>query len=852
MDSFNTKSSLSTSDGEFNFYNLKKLDVKKHPKSLKILLENLLRHEDGNVVTKGDIEALVSLPKNDYEISFYPSRVLMQDFTGVPAIVDLSAMRDAASKLNKNPDKINPVIPVDLVIDHSLSVDKYASKQAFDYNVKREFERNLERYEFLKWAKSAFNNLSIVPPGTGICHQINLEYLAKVVMKNNNFLYPDTCVGTDSHTTMVNGIGVLGWGVGGIEAESAMLGEPISMLIPKVIGVKIVGDMPEGITATDLVLRITEALRKLNVVGKFVEFYGDINSLSLADRATISNMAPEYGATCGFFPVDDETLSYLKLTNRDKSQIKLVEQYSKEVGLWLDDIDPTFEDSIEINLSKLEPSLAGPKRPQDRIVLKNAKNELKKHLENKSTTTRYRVENESFDLANADVVIAAITSCTNTSNPQVMIAAGLVAKKANELGLKVKPWVKTSLAPGSQIVSEYLEQSGLQEELNKCGFYNVGYGCTTCIGNSGPINENIANTIKNNNLSVASVLSGNRNFEGRISPYTTLNYLASPPLVVAYAFAGTMDASLDNFGDKKISLKDIWPTNDEIKEYEDKFLTSEIFEKYKTVFDGTSDWRSIKESDGSKYNWSETSTYIKKPPFFENIKDPVAINDIVDAKILAILGDSTTTDHISPAGTIAPDSAAGIYLKSLGINVRDFNSFGARRGNHEVMMRGTFSNIRLRNKMVDKEGGFTLYENEKEPIFIYDASQKYQKNNVPLIVIAGKDYGMGSSRDWAAKGTSLLGVKAVIAKSFERIHRSNLIGMGVLPLEFTQDVDLDELAKNYSQGVTIKLNDLSPGVVVEAQFSKLGNVKLKCRIDTNNEFSYYKNKGILHYFLKGL
>ena len=709
-----------------------------------------------------------------------------------------------------------------------------------------------ERYEFLKWAKSAFNNLSIVPPGTGICHQINLEYLAKVVMNTDNTLYPDTCVGTDSHTTMINGIGVLGWGVGGIEAESAMLGEPISMLIPKVVGVKIIGEMPEGITATDLVLHITQELRKLNVVGKFVEFYGDISSLSLADRATISNMSPEYGATCGFFPVDDETLSYLKLTNRSENQIKLVEQYSKEVGLWHDGIEPVFSESIEVNLSKIEPSLAGPKRPQDRVALKDAKDELHKHLENKSTITRHKVENEDFDLANADVVIAAITSCTNTSNPQVMIAAGLVAKKANELGLKVKPWVKTSLAPGSQIVSEYLEKSGLQKELDKCGFHNVGYGCTTCIGNSGPINENIANTIKKHNLSVASVLSGNRNFEGRVSSHTILNYLASPPLVVAYAFLGSMNASLDSFGDSKVSLKDIWPTNDEIKEYEDKFLTSKIFEKYKTVFDGTPEWRDIKEPVGSKYSWSDKSTYIKKPPFFENIKEPTKINDIIDARILAILGDSTTTDHISPAGSIAPDGAAGLYLKSLNINVRDFNSFGSRRGNHEVMMRGTFSNIRLRNKMVDKMGGFTLYENEKEPIFIYDASQRYQKNNVPLIVIAGEDYGMGSSRDWAAKGTSLLGVKAVIAKSFERIHRSNLIGMGVIPLEFTEDIDLDELAKNCNQKITIKLDKLSPGGTIEAKFSKLGSLNLKCRIDTNNELSYYKSKGILHYFLKGL
>ncbi len=849
MDSFNTKTTLSTSEGDFDFYNLTKLDVKKHPKSLKILLENLLRHEDGKVVTKDDIEALVNLTKKDYEIGFYPSRVLMQDFTGVPAIVDLSAMRDASTELNKDPNKINPVIPVDLVIDHSLSVDKYASQGAFEYNVKREFERNSERYEFLKWAKSAFNNLSIVPPGTGICHQINLEYLAKVVMKDNNLLYPDTCVGTDSHTTMVNGIGVLGWGVGGIEAESAMLGEPISMLIPKVVGVKIVGEMPEGITATDLVLHITEALRKLNVVGKFVEFYGDVGSLSLADRATISNMSPEYGATCGFFPVDNETLSYLKLTNRSDKLIKLVEQYSKAQGLWLDDVEPNFENSIEINLSKLEPSLAGPKRPQDRIALKNTKNELKNHLGNKTTTPRFKVEGENFDLANADVVIAAITSCTNTSNPHVMIAAGLVAKKANELGLKVKPWVKTSLAPGSQIVSEYLEKSGLQAELDKCGFQNVGYGCTTCIGNSGPINENIANTIKKHDLSVASVLSGNRNFEGRVSPHTTLNYLASPPLVVAYAFAGSMNASIDSFGDNKISLKDLWPTNDEIKGYEDKFLTSKIFEKYNSVFDGTQQWKDIKATGGSKYSWNNNSTYIKKPPFFKNIKEPTTISDIKDAKILAILGDSTTTDHISPAGSIAPDSAAGNYLKSLNIKVRDFNSFGARRGNHEVMMRGTFSNIRLRNKMVDKMGGFTLYENEKEPTFIYDASQKYQQNNVPLIVIAGKDYGMGSSRDWAAKGTSLLGVKAVIAKSFERIHRSNLIGVGVLPLEFQEDIDLDELAKNSNQSISIKLDKLSTRATIEAQFSKLGNIKLKCRIDTNNELLYYKNKGILHYFL---
>ncbi len=842
MDSFKTKDTVSMPSGKkFNFYNVNKLSSKKHPKSLKILLENLLRHEGNGVVVKEDVGALLDFSKG-YEIAFYPCRVLMQDFTGVPAIVDLTAMRDATKELNKDPEKINPTIPVDLIIDHSLSVDKYASVHAFDYNVKKEFERNHERYKFLKWAQSSFKNLSVIPPGTGICHQINLEYLAKVVWSNDNLLYPDTLVGTDSHTTMINGLGVLGWGVGGIEAESAMLGEPMSMLIPKVVGVKIVGKMPDGITATDLVLHITESLRKLNVVGKFVEFYGDLDSLSLADRATISNMSPEYGATCGFFPVDNETLSYLKLTGRSDDLVSMVEKYSKLQGIWLDDIEPNFDDVIEIDLSKLEPSLAGPKRPQDRIALKSAKTEFQKHL--KQDVVSFEVEKENFSLSNGDIVIAAITSCTNTSNPQVMMAAGLVAKKANELGLKVKPWVKTSLAPGSQIVSEYLEKSGLQKELDKCGFHNVGYGCTTCIGNAGPINENISQAIKKHKLSVVSVLSGNRNFEGRISPHTAFNYLASPPIVVAYALAGSMNVSLDNI-DNSVSLKELWPSNDEIKSYVDKFVTSKMFEKYDHVFDGTQDWKDITKASGSKYSWDAGSTYIRKPPFFDNISKPFKISSIEQAKILAILDDSTTTDHISPAGSIAPDSAAGMYLKRLG--VKDFNSFGSRRGNHEVMMRGTFGNVRLRNKMVDKMGGFTNYNGNEA--FIYDAALKYKSQNIPLVVIAGKDYGMGSSRDWAAKGTSLLGVKAVLAKSFERIHRSNLIGMGVLPLEFQQDVDLEEFAKG-DQTVSIALDNLTVGMDLIAEFNQSQKIKVKCRIDTQNELLYYTNGGILHYFLR--
>ena len=863
---FNTKDKLLIGSVHYDYFSLKKAEkygrVNDLPKSLKILLENILRFENGETVTAEDIKILASWPDNKsvkHSIAYHPCRVLMQDFTGVPAIVDLAAMREA---LLNNPQKINPLIPVDLVIDHSVSVDQFASPQAFEFNVQREFERNEERYEFLKWGQKAFKNFRVVPPGTGICHQVNLEYLAKVVWTKNHLIYPDTLVGTDSHTTMINGLSVLGWGVGGIEAEAAILGQPISILIPEVVGVHLTESLKEGSTATDLVLYITEKLRKLGVVGKFVEFYGPgLKHLSLADRATISNMAPEYGATCGFFPIDQETLNYLEFTGRSLEQVELVKIYAQEQGLWHDPNEnpPEFTTNLELNISDIVPSIAGPFRPQDRIDLKQASFAFKNVLQEKKQTSKAAaVQGENYQLSDGDIVIAAITSCTNTSNPFVMIAAGLLAKKTNALGLKVKPWVKTSLAPGSQVVTAYLTESGLQKELDACGFHLVGYGCTTCIGNSGPLPPDISEAIKSQDLMVCSVLSGNRNFEGRVNPQTKCNYLASPCLVVAYAFAGSMkmDIYKDPIGHdlsgQPIYLKDIWPTNKEIQSVLKQFLTPEMFQqKYKNVFEGSKTWQEIQTPESICYNWQKESNYIKKPLFFENDAKSTT-PDIKDARILAVLPDNVTTDHISPAGAIPLNSPAADYLNSVGVPNVQFNSFGSRRGNHEVMMRGTFGNIRLRNQMADGlEGGFTKYEGEITSIF--DAAMKYKNNKTPLVVFAGQNYGMGSSRDWAAKGTLLLGIKAVIAKSFERIHRSNLIGMGVLPLQTTSDQD--DISITGEEKVNIlNLSDLKCGQKINVQLEDSQKEKrvisTVCRIDTPNEMQYYQSGGILHFVLK--
>ncbi len=860
-----TKDKLLIGNTHYDYYSLKKAEkygnINSLPKSLKILLENLLRFEDGETVTTDDIKTLASWVDNKsvkHSISYHPCRVLMQDFTGVPAIVDLAAMREA---LSNDPQKINPLIPVDLVIDHSVSVDQFASPKAFDFNVKREFERNKERYEFLKWGQKAFKNFRVVPPGTGICHQVNLEYLAKVIWTENNLIYPDTLVGTDSHTTMINGLSVLGWGVGGIEAEAAILGQPISILIPDVVGVYLTGSLKEGSTATDLVLYITEKLRKLGVVGKFVEFYGPgLKHLSLADRATISNMSPEYGATCGFFPIDQETLNYLKFTGRSVKQVEIVKIYAQKQGLWYnpDEPSPEFTTHLELNISDIVSSIAGPFRPQDRIDLKQAASAFKNFLQEKKQVSKPSVQEKDGKLSDGDVVIAAITSCTNTSNPPVMIAAGLLAKKANALGLKVKPWVKTSLAPGSQVVTAYLTESGLQKELDTCGFHLVGYGCTTCIGNSGPLPPRISEAITAEDLTVCSVLSGNRNFEGRVNPQTKCNYLASPCLVVAYALAGSMKIDLykgpigHSSSGKPIYLKDIWPKNEEVQSVLKQFLTPEMFQqKYKNVFEGSKVWQEMHTPETICYQWQKDSNYIKKPPFFEdNVKDETS--DIKDARILAVLPDNITTDHISPAGAIAPNTPAAGHLNSVGVINAQFNSFGSRRGNHEVMMRGTFGNIRLRNQMAGGlEGGFTKYKNEIMSIF--DAAMKYKNDNIPLVVFAGKNYGMGSSRDWAAKGTLLLGVKAVIAKSFERIHRSNLIGMGVLPLQITGDQD--QIAVTGEETVNIlDLNNLQCGqkisVSLEDQQKGQKNISTICRIDTPNELKYYQSGGILRFVLK--
>ncbi len=878
-DSFKSLKKLKVDNKTYNIFSLKEAEknglegISKLPKSIKVLLENLLRFEDEKSVKKEQILSIKSWlnKKNSKtEIAFRPARVLMQDYTGIPAIADLAAMRDAVKLKKKDPEKINPLSTVDLVIDHSVMVDTYASKDSFKKNVEKEFLRNGERYSFLKWGQQAFNNFRVVPPGTGICHQVNLEYLSKVVWSSDNFAYPDTLVGTDSHTTMVNGLSVLGWGVGGIEAEAAMLGQPISMLIPDVIGFKIKNKLTEGTTATDLVLTIVQILRKEGVVGKFVEFYGDgLKNLSLADRATIANMAPEYGATCGFFPIDEETLKYLKFSGREQHTISLVEKYSKEQGLWADE-NISFTKILDLDLSKVVPSISGPKRPQDKVLLsessKSFMTSFKKNM-NRENTKEEIVSGENFKLKDGNIVIAAITSCTNTSNPSVLIGAGLLAKKAVEKGLKVKPWVKTSLAPGSQVVTDYLEKAGLNKYLDQLGFHLVGYGCTTCIGNSGPLKENISQAIQKGNLYAVSVLSGNRNFEGRINPDVKANYLASPPLVVAYALAGSMNFDLykeplgkDREG-KNIFLKDIWPSNREIEELILTSINAEMFSKrYSKVSEGSDDWKKIETTESSIYNWNDSSTYVKKPPFFEKMSDnPEGFKKIVDARPLVILGDMVTTDHISPAGSIKKDSPTGDYFMKHQVQQKDFNSYGARRGNHEVMVRGAFGNIRIRNEMAPgTEGGFTKLYPEGKVISIYEAAMEYKKRGNDLIVIAGKEYGAGSSRDWAAKGTKLLGVKAVIAESFERIHRSNLIGMGILPLQFMNGFNKNKLNLKGSELITI-INiekGLTPCQEVECEIKFADGlakkINLVSRIDTANEVEYYKNDGILKYVLRSM
>jgi len=879
--SYNSLKSLNINGKEYKYYSLLEAEknglknISKLPKSLKVLLENLLRYEDGLTVTKNQIDSIknwLKEKKSKTEIAYRPARVLLQDYTGIPAVADLAAMREAVKEKNKDPNTINPLSKVDLVIDHSVQVDKSAKSDSFEKNVDIEFERNGERYSFLKWGQQAFNNFRIVPPGTGICHQVNLEYLSKVVWtekyEKNNYIFPDTLVGTDSHTTMVNGLSVLGWGVGGIEAEAGMLGQPISMLIPEVIGFEVKNKLPEGTTATDLVLTVVKMLRDKGVVGKFVEFYGSgLKNLTLADRATIANMAPEYGATCGFFPVDDETLKYLKFSGRDKQTVNIVESYSREQGLWASD-DIIFTDVLSLDMSTVVPTISGPKRPQDKVLLTDASQNFKKVFEQNTKKTKIsssKVENEEFEIKDGDIVIAAITSCTNTSNPNVLIGAGLLAKKAVEKGLKTKPWVKTSLAPGSQVVTDYLEKAGLNNYLDQLGFNLVGYGCTTCIGNSGPLEENISEAIKNENIYAVSVLSGNRNFEGRISPLVKANYLASPPLVVAYALAGSMSIDLykdplgkDSSG-KDIYLKDIWPSNKEIDETLKNSLNADMFVKrYSNISEGPEQWQKIKTEPSSIYNWEESSTYVKKPPFFENLPDePEDIKNINDARPLLILGDMVTTDHISPAGTIQKESPTGEYFMKHQILTKDYNSYGARRGNHEVMMRGTFANIRIRNEIApDTEGGFTKLYPEEKVMPVYDAVVEYKKRGTNLVVIGGKEYGTGSSRDWAAKGTKLLGIKAVLAESFERIHRSNLIGMGILPLQFTDGMNRKNLDLKGPELINIHdiENGLSPSDHVEVEIKhKSGEskkIKMLCRIDTKNELEYYKNGGILQYVLR--
>jgi len=882
-DSFKTLKRLKVNNKTYNIFSLKEAEksgltgISKLPKSLKVLLENLLRFEDNQIVKKEQILAIKDWLKNkksNTEIAYRPARVLMQDYTGIPAIVDLAAMRDAVKSKKKDPNKINPLSNVDLVIDHSVMVDNYASKDSFKKNVEKEFLRNGERYSFLKWGQKAFNNFRVVPPGTGICHQVNLEYLSKVVWTSgvgeDIYAYPDTLVGTDSHTTMVNSLSVLGWGVGGIEAEAAMLGQPISMLIPEVVGLKLSNKLSEGTTATDLVLNIVQLLRKKGVVGKFVEFYGDgLKNLSLADRATIANMAPEYGATCGFFPVDEETLKYLKFSGRNDQVISLVENYSKEQGLWADN-NIIFSETLELDMSTVVPSIAGPKRPQDKVLLTESAKLFAQSFKVNTKRDISKEENvygKKFKLKDGDVVIAAITSCTNTSNPSVLIGAGLLAKKAIEKGLTVKPWVKTSLAPGSQVVTDYLKKAGLNNYLDELGFNLVGYGCTTCIGNSGPLDKNISEAIKKGDLYAVSVLSGNRNFEGRINPDVKANYLASPPLVIAYALAGSMNVDLykealgkDKDG-KLVFLKDIWPSNKEIQDLILTSINADMFNKrYSNIFEGPKDWKEIKTSDSSIYNWDDTSTYVKKPPFFENMTEkPEGFKKIANARPLLILGDTVTTDHISPAGSIKKDSPTGDYFMARQVQEKDFNSYGARRGNHEVMMRGTFGNIRIRNEITpETEGGFTKIYPEGKIVSIYEAAIEYKKRKNDLIVVAGKEYGTGSSRDWAAKGTKLLGIKAVIAESFERIHRSNLIGMGVLPLQFKEDFNRKKLNIIGSELFTIIdiIKGVGPREDVDCEIKyaddTIKKIKLLCRIDTANEIEYYKHGGILQYVLRNM
>ncbi len=896
LDSFRCCKTLKAGGKTYAYYSLPIAEknglkgISRLPFSMKVLLENLLRNEDGRTVTKDDIKAVADWLKtksSDREIAFRPARVLMQDFTGVPAVVDLAAMRDAMDHLGGDAKKINPLVPVDLVIDHSVAVTFFGNNQAFKKNVEEEYRQNQERYKFLKWAQRSFDNFRVVPPGTGICHQVNLEYLSHVVWSKKDKVkadgkdatmevaYPDTVVGTDSHTTMVNGLSVLGWGVGGIEAEAAMLGQPLSMVLPEVIGFKLTGRMKEGVTATDLVLTVTQMLRARGVVGKFVEFFGPgLTHLTIADRATLGNMAPEYGATCGFSPIDDDTMRYLKDTGRPAEVIALVAAYAKAQGMYRVKAtpDPMFTDILKLDLSTVEPSLAGPKRPQDRVALKDVKNgfagsmdkEFGKFSEMKK---RVPVEGKNFDLGHGDVVIAAITSCTNTSNPNVMIAAGLLARKAAAKGLTSKPWVKTSLAPGSQVVGEYLEKAGLQKDLDKLGFNLIGFGCTTCIGNSGPLPEEISEAINKNDMVAAAVLSGNRNFEGRVNADVRANYLASPPLVVAYAIAGSMQVDLakDPLGvdqkGKKVFLKDIWPSNKEIGAFVSKNVTKQIFaKKYADVFKGDANWRKIAVKGGLTYTWDDRSTYVQNPPYFEGMeKRQRPLEDVVDARVLALLLDSITTDHISPAGSIKEASPAGEYLRDHQVRPKDFNQYGTRRGNHQVMMRGTFANIRLKNQMVPGvEGGFTVHYPDKKRMTMYDAAMRYKEDNVPLVIFAGKEYGTGSSRDWAAKGTVLLGVRAVITQSFERIHRSNLIGMGVLPLVFEEGTSWQSLGLKGDEQVTIRglHGELKPRQKLMAEIvggdGTLKRVPLVCRIDTLDELDYFKNGGILQYVLRHL
>ncbi|MFU9136134.1 aconitate hydratase AcnA [Erwinia tasmaniensis] len=883
-----SKEQLEVKGQRYHYYSLSRAaeelgDLSRLPKSLKVLLENLLRWQDGQSVTADDISALAGWLENahaDREIAYRPARVLMQDFTGVPAVVDLAAMREAVNRLGGDVAKVNPLTPVDLVIDHSVTVDRFGNDDAFEENVRLEMERNHERYVFLRWGQKAFNQFSVVPPGTGICHQVNLEYLGQAVwhetLDGEEFAWPDTLVGTDSHTTMINALGVLGWGVGGIEAEAAMLGQPVSMLIPDVVGFKLSGKLRPGITATDLVLTVTQLLRKHGVVGKFVEFYGDgLDDLPLADRATIANMAPEYGATCGFFPVDDVTLAYMTLTGRSVEQVDLVEAYAKAQGLWRNPGDePVFTSSLALDMNDVEASVAGPKRPQDRVSLVdvpeafNASNELEVNQavkQHQPVTYTDSQTGRQHQLDDGAVVISAITSCTNTSNPSVLMAAGLLAKKAVTLGLKRKPWVKASLAPGSKVVSDYLAAARLTPYLDKLGFNLVGYGCTTCIGNSGPLPDAVENAIRAGDLTVGAVLSGNRNFEGRIHPYVKTNWLASPPLVVAYALAGNMKINLqtDPIGEdttgKPVFLKDIWPSPEEIAEAVGQVSTAMFHKEYAEVFEGTPEWQQIKVSEAATYDWDEGSTYIRLSPFFDEMgKEPEPVKDIRGARILAMLGDSVTTDHISPAGSIKAESPAGRYLQQHGVERTDFNSYGSRRGNHEVMMRGTFANIRIRNEMVPGiEGGVTRLVPGGEQLSIYDAAMKYQQQGTPLAVIAGKEYGSGSSRDWAAKGPRLLGVRVVIAESFERIHRSNLIGMGILPLEFPQGVTRKTLGLTGDEQIDVaNLGALKPGGQVSMTLTRADGTQetldARCRIDTGNELTYYQNDGILHYVIRNM